>query len=166
MGAVRDIDNGANAMVRRLGMARRARKVVDVGILGAQAGEPHKDEDGGTSDATLGEIASYHELGIGQVPRPFIRGYVDANISQIENRIRIETRRLLTGKNATTEIALERLGVWLQGEIQGWLANPGNSLEPLAPETILRKKSAMVLIDTGQLRSAIAYAVRRRSEGL
>lgn len=164
---VTDIDNGADSLLRKLRLAKKAQRVVDVGILGQEAASTHEggEEDGGGEELTIGEIAAIHELGLGVVPRPFLRGYVDGHRPEIEDRIRLETRRLLLGKTRNTTEALERLGIWLQGEIQDWMADPGNNLEPNTPETILRKGSAMPLIDTGQLRSSVSYVVRSRSDG-
>lgn len=157
---IRVKDNGARRLVTNLRVAKRDRRVLDVGIIGEEAGEL---DEGGT-DKTVGEIAAIHEFGLGVIPRPFLRGYVDANRPKIDARIREEAIGMVRFGRSKVQ-AYERLGVWLQGQIQEWLGNPGNSLEPNAPSTIIKKGSAMPLIDTGQLRSSITHKIRREGEG-
>lgn len=158
-GGVRVVDRGANRLLRNLKGARGASTVLDLGVIGDDASAVEHD-----SEITVGELATIHELGLGVPERPWLRGYIEANRGKIEERIREEARRMIT-VGATRDQVLERLGVWLQGEIQEWIGNPGNNLAPNAPETILRKGSAMPLIDTGQFRSSITYKVRSAAEG-
>lgn len=153
-------DHGADRLLRNLtGLAIRAH-VLDVGVIGSKADKEHRGGDG----VTVADVATWAEYGIGQPERPWLRGYIEAHRGEIEERIRLEARRVVTHL-ATRDEVLARLGVWLQGEIQAWIADPGNDLAPNAPETIIRKGSAMPLIDTGQLRSSITHAVRTPDEG-
>jgi hypothetical protein len=147
-------DKGADALLRRMRTAGQNHQVLDLGVLGDDASEKHP-----SGPITIGELATIHELGLGVPARPWLRGFIEANRAKIEETIRTEARHMVT-RGYTREQILKRIGVWMQGAIQEWIANPGNTLAPLAPETILRKGSALPLIDTGQLRSSVTHKVR------
>jgi len=126
---------------------------VDVGILGRDAGAR---KEGGES-LTVGQVAEWAELGIGQPQRSWLRGWIDANEDLINERIDREMEDVILGKR-TPDQALARIGVWLQGELQLNIANyPDNGFEPNAQSTIDRKGSSVPLINTGQLRSSISH---------
>lgn len=154
MGAIKVIDRGANRVVRS---ARQNRKPahVDVGILGKDAGKDKKESKG----LTVGQVAEWAELGLGQPQRSWLRGWIDKNEDLINNRIDREMEDVIMGRR-TAEQSLKRIGVWLQGELQMNIANfPDNEFLPNAPSTIAKKGSAVPLIDTGQLRSSISHRV-------
>jgi len=152
--AVRVVDNGANAVLAAVG--RNPKASVDVGILGDNASETKR----GAKDITVGDVARWAEFGIGQPQRSWLRGWIDSHEALINERIDMETREVILGKQ-TSARALARIGVWLQGELQLNIANfPGNDLKPNKDSTIKRKGSSTPLIDTGQLRSSISHRVQ------
>ncbi len=59
--------------------------------------------------------------------------------------------------------ALKEVGSAAAAECQAWFDDPRNEWPPNAPSTIREKGSSMPLIDTGQMRRAITYALRRSS---
>lgn len=124
-----------------------------VGVIGDKAGEDH----GGL---TVGELAEIHEFGLGVPERSFLRAWFDGNRDKVIERLRAAHRQVLLGK-LTPQKAGELIGMWAVGEIQKFIAD-GKVKPPLDQRTIDRKGSSVPLIDTGQLRSAISYAVTER----
>ncbi len=57
---------------------------------------------------------------------------------------------------------LERAGMVAQNLVRAWFVNSKNNWPPLSPVTIEAKGSDRPLIDTGQLRKAITYVVRKK----
>ena len=90
--------------------------------------------------------------------RSFIRNTVDLKAAEIQKTMEKQVALISVGK-VTTEGVLRRLGLFVKGLIQERMAQgiaPG-----LKRATIERKGSSKPLIDTGQLRSSIAYEVRK-----
>lgn len=152
-------DNGAAALVRRMTDKRYVGSpgvgiAVDVGVIGDKAQAP-KGDDGAI---TVAMVAEWAELGLGQPRRSWLVDWVNENEAEIEKRISIESRKVLTGEQPL-DVGLARIGVWMVGQIQGRIAA---GIEPEnAPSTIARKGSSTPLIDTGQLRSSITSRVVR-----
>lgn len=147
--SVKDTDRGYAALVRRLTTA--GEPTVSVGIHEA---EGSASEEGG---ATVAEIGSYHEFGLGVPQRSFIRDWFDENEEANKERIRKLAKAVAEGKIPSAEMALERFGLYAVGSIQSRIAD---GIEPeLAEETIRRKGSSTPLIDTGTLRSSITHKV-------
>lgn len=131
---------------------------IDVGVLGARAGETPEG-----ADATIGDIALFHEVGTITIPqRSFIRAWVEANQPAIRDRLRAEMVRVFQGKS-TRDQAMARFGAWAVGEVQKNIAS--NIPPPLAESTIAAKGSDVSLIDSGALRSAITFVIRVVTEG-
>lgn len=114
---------------------------------------------GGREKYTLLQVAIVHEFGAGPVPaRSFIRATVDERRADILKLQVALARQVLQGK-LTPDQALDQLGAkvaaWVKARIVAGIA------PPLKPATIKRKggKKATPLVDTGQLRSSITWAV-------
>lgn len=150
---IRVRDNGASRVVTRAGLANLKLKV---GILGEKAAQQVKGSD---VAMTIAQLAEIHELGLGVPERSFLRAWVEANEKQIEADMRAATRQVLLGR-LTPEKAAKILGVKFVAGIQAFISS-GKVQPPLAQSTIDRKGSSVPLIDTGQLRSAITYAVEQ-----
>src|SRR5699024_4023822 len=101
-----------------------------------------------------------HEYGLGVPLRSWLRSPIDARIKDIRKRQQRLARKVVAGK-MTADMALERLGLWLTGEIKKAMS-AGLPVKPLDQETIDRKRSSKPLIDTGQLRSSITHEVVRK----
>jgi hypothetical protein len=144
---VRRVDHGAKALQSRL---RAQQTAVEVGIIGAKAGE----EKG--AGITVSDVAMWAEYGLGQPQRSWLRGWIEENQSELGALMRRESVAIAKGQS-TKPRSLARIGLWIQGGIQQRIANgiaPEN-----APSTIDRKGSSTPLIDTGQLRSSISSRV-------
>lgn len=159
MSTIVDRDHGYQAILRRIGDAAKGRKVLQVGIQGEAAAEAKApgtgEEEAQAKDATtVGMIAAFAELGLGQPERSWLRGWYDLHEEEIKEDLRKVARGAIEGRY-TEERGLELLGVKYVGQIQQRIAQGINP--PNAPSTIARKKSSTPLVDTGQLRSAVTY---------
>lgn len=150
-------DNGANALLARARAMRDAK--VRVGIL---ADTPKRERTGRSGKFTLAQVAQVayvHEFGApgANIPqRSFIRATCDLNRGAIAALQEALAAQVLQG---TTEprAALDLLGAKVASMMQVRIAS--NIPPPLKPATIKRKGSSVALINTGQLRSSITWAV-------
>jgi len=142
---MRDIDHGAEALIRRMASAS-----VRVGVIGSKADNAHQG-----SALTVADVATFHEFGLGVPPRSFIADYVDEDESSIKVRIEKIPPAVVKGADLTQQ--LDRLGLWLTGQMK--LRIRAGIEPPLSPATIRRKGSSKPLIDTGQLWSSITHEV-------
>ena len=169
---VKDKDRGYKKMLKRV-LAQEPREV-SVGIFDNEASQIHEEPrrfigpmPEGTPDTapvvrgkqlTVGEIAEFHEFGLGNNPeRSFIRAWVDANPGKIRTAMTRLLESVIKGKR-TKEQAMNSFGQWAVGQIQKRIAS--GIAPPLSQVTILRKGSSIPLIDTGQLRASITYQVK------
>ena len=156
-------DNGARALVARMTDTRYAgtpgqRLAVDVGVIGERAAAPKEGHEGTTQPITVAMVAEWAELGLGQPRRSWLRDWVVEHETEIQERIRIESRKVIAGTQPL-DVGLARIGVWMVGSIQARIA--AGIEPPNAQSTIDRKGSSKPLIDTGQLRSSITSRVVR-----
>lgn len=156
---VRVTDNGASKMLAEL--RALGGKTVRVGILdeAPKRASPGKGKGKKASRATLLEVAAVHEFGApaaGIPSRSFIRATVDMKRAEIDATKEKLAAQVAEGK-ITAQVALERLGAFVQGLVQARIAE---GIGPaLKPETVARKKSSKPLISTGQLRSSVTWKV-------
>ena len=144
-------DRGARQVVRSVGAASGKGPVLQVGLQGAKGLARHE----GTA-LSVAEVALFHEFGLGVPERSWLRGWFDEHKSEIEEDLRKVTRGILLAR-FTKERGLEILGLKYVGQIQQRITS--NIPPALAPSTIARKGSSVALVDTGQLKSAITYAL-------
>lgn len=152
MNTVRVVDRGANALLRRLA---KSREVVRVGILDDS---PKKAREGAGGRYNL-EVAAVHEFGApaaGIPQRSFIRATVDLNAGEIA-RLQHATMTAYVQGKVTLRQGLDRIGMKVAAMMQKRIA--AGIDPPLAESTIARKGSSKPLVDTGQLRSSITWAV-------
>jgi hypothetical protein len=147
---ITDEDRGWNAVAARLARAYRVR----VGVLDdapKRGGGPY----------SLLEVAAVHEFGApaaGIPQRSFVRAPIDAARAQIQAAQATLARQIVQGK-VSGAVAMQRLGALAKGVIQKAIAQ---GIEPpLLSATVERKGSSTPLVDTGQLRSSIAYRVEK-----
>lgn len=157
---VTDTDRGLAALAQRLAEAAGF-KGVRVGIL-ADAPEAGRGDSG---PASLVEVAAINEFGApgaGIPARPFIRGTVDSQQAEIRRSQATLARAVIAGRITPLQ-ALQQIGARVKGMIQQAIARGGDPpFEPNAPSTLEAKApKTKPLIDTGTLRSAIAFEVER-----
>ena len=152
-GVLKDTDKGFRKLVTKL-KGIGAGKVLTVGIHAGEGESP----DG---KATLLEVATIHEYGLGHNPqRSFIRAWADDHESENRKALRSVGIEVLKG-TYTIDVGLGRLGALFQGQIQARISS--NIPPPLAPATIARKGSSVALIRYGTLRAAITWKVEDAS---
>lgn len=136
---ITDKDNGAVARIKEF-MSARSR--VKVGIFG----DAGSYEDG----ASVLEIATFHEFGIGVPRRSFIADWVDENMAEIKAKEKALAVAYARGR-LTLDQALEQLGLWAVGSIRERMS------AGIPPPLEWREGTA--LIDTGTLWGSITHKI-------
>jgi hypothetical protein len=151
---IRDIDRGWKDLMRRLATTNTE---ITVGVHSQDGDVPKKLAEGEDDEGlTLLEVAAAHEFGIGVPRRSFIADWQDENRERHKQQVAVMAKSIAAGK-MTAKVAAERLGNLWVGEVQKRIAA---GIKPeLSEQRKKEKKSSVPLIDTGQLRSSIAYAV-------
>lgn len=151
---VSDNDKGLKNILKELNKFEKA--VVKAGIL---------DGAGNVDGVAVVQYATWNENGVAGKkgkwkipPRPFIKGWVDANRKQIESTMQKLYSQVASG-NTTADDALNRLGIYAKSGIQSYIRN-GNFV-PNSPATIKIKGSSKPLIDSGTLRNSVNYEVEK-----
>lgn len=161
--SVRVVDHGADALMRKVRDAAKGARV-KVGVIGDEAAAQH---NGG--GMTVADIASYHEFGIGVPQRSWLREWIDEDMAEIKRLLR-ESAFYVVKRGSPVWVELDRFGVYAVGSIQARMASGPGSWQELAESTVIRKTGRLGdrtarLIDTGQLRSSITYAVEQGKAG-
>jgi|SRR5581483_8976961 len=155
---IKDTDNGYQAMRRNVFGKGKSR--VLVGITEEVGREQHAEGRA----ATVLQIAIWNEFGNGlhSPERSYLRSWFDSNKTAAEDKLSAMMPALLAGE-ITKEQLLDRLGLWIVGEIQKTMTGDGIP-PPNAPSTIAKKGSATATVEDGTLRSKITHVVRRAGE--
>ena len=149
--SIKSKDHGYKKLMKSLRTASTPREVT-VGIHEAEGSSTH---EGGK--ASVAEVGEFHEFGTKNIPRrSFIRDWADENSDKHRAMLRTIGQAIIQGKYSV-EVGLARFGARAVGEIQRRMA--AGISPPLKESTIKRKGSSVPLIDTGQLRSSIAFKV-------
>lgn len=145
---------------RKIG--RLADAHVKVGVLSAQANQPHEG-----SDMTIVEIAAVHEYGseaAGIPERSFIRATFEGGEAPVQQRdLSAKLARQIIAGDLSPEEALQVLGQWGVAQVKKKITS--RIPPPLKEATIKRKtvggkRGDVPLVDTGQLISSITYEVK------
>lgn len=117
---------------------------VDIGV--------HADEQ-----EQLIVIAAANEFGTKNIPaRPYIRGAIDANESDIMELAKQYSGEIIDGTTSRFE-ALSLMGQFIEGLVKAHMVELQSP--PNAPSTIKKKGSENPLIDKGHLIGSIRYVV-------
>jgi hypothetical protein len=146
---IRDRDRGARALMKRV-INAKARVIV-----GIHEAEGAADHDG----ATVAEIGSYHEFGLGVPRRSFIADWSDE--SEADNRATLKKigQAVVKGTLPSVENGLERFGLKAVSDVQARIK--AGIAPDLAEETIRLKGSSTPLIDKGTLWQSIRHEVTK-----
>lgn len=143
---MKDSFSGLASYVRR--MKDFAKTGVKVGIL-----EGAGMHDGDGEAMTVAQIAAIHEFGMGNMPeRSFIRAGTDEARPQI-GRL---SEHLVKGE-ADAVTAANQLGAFAAAKIQAKIV--AGPFVPNSEATVAKKGSSRPLIDTGQMRQSVTWAV-------
>lgn len=149
--SVKVTDHGYAALMKRLAAAAPSRLTVGV----------HEDdgEKAYPSGATVAEVATYSELGLGVPRRSFIADWVDETEAAKRADLRDVGVAVLKGADPNAEF--DKLGNRYVGEVVARMA----SLQPDDPKTEEEKGSSEPLDETGLLRSSIKHRVGANTGG-
>lgn len=140
-------DNGYNRVMRSIPTVDG---IVEAGVIGEMAGAQHP-----RAKMTVGELATIHEFGLGNVPeRSIVRGFVDDQFQQVMPRIAQLTRMLATGLMEQDEYRAEVEKLL----VDGMKKRLDDGIDPpLLASTVNRKEGpAIPLEDTMSIREAIS----------
>lgn len=121
-------------------------------------------ESPGETDATLVDIATFHEFGTRKdgrehvPPRPMLRLTFDEGRAEIDAFIDKELGRVMTGEQQARR-ALNRIGLKGVAMLQAKIRKSPAWAEALAPATIEAKGSSKPLIDTAAMLNAVTWAI-------
>lgn len=91
-------------------------------------------------------------------PRPFLQPPIEAHKEKLTGLMGDAISTALSG--GSVPVAFNDIGLFTAKIIKDWFTDPRNAWAPNAPYTIQMKGSARPLIDTGELRKSISYAIR------
>lgn len=97
-------------------------------------------------------------------PRPIIEPAIEDSKEQIGDMLKKPMMKALDGDKQGAIEALEKVGMQGQNIVRAWFTNPKNNWAANSPKTIKIKGSSRPLIDSGELRKAITYIVRKRGK--
>lgn len=97
-------------------------------------------------------------------PRPIIEPALEANMSEIEKRLKGAIDAFLQGNEEAGATKLKNIGMYCQNVVRKWFTDDRNNWVPLSPYTkrmkAKRGKSKdNPLIDTGEMRKSITYVL-------
>jgi hypothetical protein len=138
------IDKGWNALVDR----------VSNGVF-TKVGYPTEVGEHDETGLEIVQLAAIHEFGTRDIPmRSHVRSTYDEHINDLEKYASIEFGRVVDGTQTALQ-GIKRLGERHTAQIKKRIKD--GPFEPLAPETIARKKSDKPLIDTGQMLQSVQH---------
>lgn len=91
-------------------------------------------------------------------PRPVLEPAIEANK---ESMAEVLKAAVLSYIHSGSEFGFRRAGMLGASAAKNWFQDPRNGWEPNSPKTIARKGSSLPLVDTGALRQAITYVIRK-----
>lgn len=135
-------------------------------MVGVPAEKGTRSESGSINNAALAYIHDNGAPEAGIPPRPFMRPGIEAKKDEIAKRLRETAEAALDGRPEIVDRKLNAVGLIGQAAIRAKI-NEGPP-PPLAAPTIAARQSrgrtgTKPLIDTGQLRNAINYVLRKVS---
>jgi len=109
---------------------------------------------------TLVEVGSYHEYGIGQPIRSFLRMPLAMKEREIDRQLKAQYKAVIE-KGKDPKVALEAVGIEALNAITDAFKTGGfGTWTPLNQKTIDAKGSSAILIDDGILKNAVTWVVR------
>ena len=127
-----------------------------IGIQGAEASQVHE----GDKKITNLDVAVANEFGRGHIPeRSFIRASLQANKDTYRDAGTKIYKNIIRSPKVDITPLLEKLGAKASADMKNYMVELRDP--PNAPSTIARKKSSNPLIDTGQLKNSITWAVQK-----
>lgn len=140
-------DTGWNKIMRDA----RGSVSMDVGLVGPKATAKH-----GSSKKSVAEIGAFHEFGTGTIPeRSFLRATINANQARYLGLMNVAAQAVLGG--LSHDAAFSHVAEVIANDMKQMIRS---GLKPeLSDETVAKKGSDQVLIDTEQMIDAIGHRV-------
>lgn len=126
-------------------------------------GIPQENSSRPGEEINNAELLFIHEHGspINNLPaREVLRPALQANKKLIADQLSIAAKAVLAGDQAKANRELEKTGILAANAAKRWFTDDRNGWQPLSLETIRRKGSSQILIDTGEMRRAISWEVK------
>lgn len=160
---VKDIDIGFKKLIKELSNLGNLR--IKVGVQGDEAREAKTftDSQGNERKAKvdLVTVASANEFGTDDIPeRSFLRSTMIKNERLNYQRLS-EVKKLVAENKFDAEDLLKKVGLAVVADVQKTITEGGVPYVPNAEATIESKGSSSPLIDTGQLRQSITFALEK-----
>ncbi len=112
-------------------------------------------------------IMSHGSVGYHIPPRPIIEPAIAAHEDIIADKLQDIAKSFLDFNFKEGERKMEATGIYAQNIVKNWFTDPRNGWPPLSPYTIKMKNGKeQPLIDTGQLRRAITYVIKKPEDDL
>lgn len=160
-GGIEIVDHGMDAIKKEISKLKALK--IYLGVQGSDAKRQHPN-----ADATIGEIAIWNHYGTYQngeqhvPPRPFIdEGISRISAGEIRAHVQSAIADIIDGRAEKAEDALATIGEDAVEVMREAFDDSRSWAEPLAKSTKIRKGHDQPLLDTGTLREAIGYTVRR-----
>ncbi len=149
---VKDTDRGFKALQKRLKDTHGWK--ITVGVHDSAGNH-------GSTQQSIADIALIHEFGApaANIPaRSFIGAWFDLHGAELSRKAQIDVQEYIAGAMQKVQV-LARAGSRAVAGIQARMAQ--GVPPPLKQATINRKGSSVPLIDTGQLRTSVTWAVKK-----
>ena len=149
---VRQKDNGANALLKRIAAAAR-KHGLKVGVL--EDGPSRSD-----GDVTNLDIAAFAEFGTETAePRPWLSGWYDSQEKGSADQLKKIGEDLVRGGVQDVDTGLDRFGRLASGELQQRVRS--GVPPPNAPSTVAQKGSSTPLVESGDFAASITHKLDR-----
>lgn len=149
---------------------QRKKKGKGIGGIGSLLPGPNRVKVGfpaGEADQDVINRAIWNNFGTGHIPeRPFMQNAMRNNRASYKAAMKASASTIMEqvalGKRPADEKrkALKRLGIKAQGDIQAEITSLRSP--PNAPSTIRQKGSSNPLIDSGEMRNAVAFKIEEK----
>lgn len=148
------VDRGYRKLLDTFAQLGLRKTRITVGVHAADGRELHEASEFGE---TVLDVAIANEFGTDTIPqRSFIRAWFDENRKKNNDAIKRMLQSVIKGKRSRHD-AFELLGQAFVGQIQRRIAQ--GVPPPNSPATIAWKGSSKPLINSGQLRTSVSYAI-------
>jgi hypothetical protein len=133
----------------------RKRKVT-IGFQGESGSAIHENGDG----ASVANVASWMEYGTESVPaRPFLRTTFSRYSDKFQSALKKAVSDLID-RRKSLETALEPVGELGVASVRDIIDTAATWAEPLSAGTVKSKGHSSPLVDTGQMRATVSWAIR------
>jgi len=148
---VKDTDMGFKKILRQINLLAK-KPYVKSGLMGST---PKKTSSGKGNSLTVVEVGIFHEFGTVRTPeRSWLRTTYDRRHTRWAAIVTLLKRKIITG-DISIDKALDILGQAIESDIKNTILKQIPDWPPLSAQTIAKKGSTKILIDTAQMVQSI-----------